>query len=114
MTKEPLMTDYSKFGQISPTTLCDILARRDRVMDVGIRPLWPEMPRVAGPAFTVKCAPGDIVVSDEEGIVVVPLANAEAVLQKAQARAANDAAETLESWEKNHHARIEEILSKKA
>jgi 4-hydroxy-4-methyl-2-oxoglutarate aldolase len=28
-------------------------------MDIGIRPLWPSMPRVAGPAFTVRCAPGD-------------------------------------------------------
>jgi len=28
-------------------------------MDVGIRPLWPAMHRVAGPAFTVRCPPGD-------------------------------------------------------
>jgi regulator of RNase E activity RraA len=28
-------------------------------MDVGIRPLWPAMRRVAGPAFTVRCPPGD-------------------------------------------------------
>jgi len=28
-------------------------------MDVGIRPLWPSMTRVAGPAFTVRCPPGD-------------------------------------------------------
>jgi regulator of RNase E activity RraA len=38
--------------------LADVLGR-DQVMDIGIRPLWPSMPRVAGPAFTVRCAPGD-------------------------------------------------------
>lgn len=55
-------------------------------------------------------APQDIVVADEEGIVVVPAAQAASVLKRAQARAANDAAETLESWEAAHRARIEEIL----
>jgi 4-hydroxy-4-methyl-2-oxoglutarate aldolase len=48
------MTD---FGQISPTTLADVLGR-GQVMDIGVRPLWPS-PRVAGPAFTVRCLPGD-------------------------------------------------------
>src|SRR5215469_8572877 len=28
-------------------------------MDIGIRALWSPVPRVAGPAFTVTCAPGD-------------------------------------------------------
>ncbi|MFG1810834.1 RraA family protein [Streptomyces sp. NPDC049040] len=32
---------------------------RDRVMDAGIRPLWGPGPRLAGPAFTVRCPPGD-------------------------------------------------------
>ena len=45
------------FQALSPTTLADVLTR-DRVMDIGIRPLWPEMPRVAGPAYTVRCSPG--------------------------------------------------------
>jgi 4-hydroxy-4-methyl-2-oxoglutarate aldolase len=46
------------FRDISPTTLADLLGR-EQVMDCGIRPLWPAMPRVAGPAFTVRCPPGD-------------------------------------------------------
>jgi len=46
------------FTDISPTTLADVLGR-EQVMDIGIRPLWPSMPRVAGPAFTVRCPPGD-------------------------------------------------------
>src|SRR5215212_2783161 len=52
------MTDYSAFQELSPTTLADVLSR-DRVMDSGIRPLWEGMPRVAGPAYTVRCPAGD-------------------------------------------------------
>ncbi|HEY1622752.1 MAG TPA: RraA family protein [Streptosporangiaceae bacterium] len=43
---------------ISPTTLADVLGR-DQVMDIGIRPLWTPSGRIAGPAFTVLCPPGD-------------------------------------------------------
>ena len=203
------MPDLTAFRALSPTTLADVLTR-DRVMDLGIRPLWPGMPRVAGPAYPVRCppgdnlmlhaaiyrappgaiivveagdvgyavaggnvcgiaqkrgitafvvdgvirdlaevrergfpvlargvspipgskdaigvldgpvrcggvdvAPGDVVVADEEGIVVVPAARCAEVLERAQARAAKDATETLESWEAAHHARVEEILRKK-
>ncbi|MEV6107718.1 RraA family protein [Streptomyces sp. NPDC051940] len=46
------------FREIPPTTLADLLGRT-QVMDIGIRPLWPSAPRLAGPAFTVRCPPGD-------------------------------------------------------
>ncbi|MER6350520.1 RraA family protein [Streptomyces sp. NPDC001634] len=46
------------FEDIPTTTLADLLGRA-RVMDIGIRPLWPSAPRVAGPAFTVRCPRGD-------------------------------------------------------
>ncbi|HEY9368681.1 RraA family protein [Streptomyces sp.] len=52
------MNDAAGFEGISPTTLADVLGR-GQVMDIGIRPLWGPVPRVAGPAFTVRCAPGD-------------------------------------------------------
>ncbi|MFJ3439654.1 RraA family protein [Streptomyces sp. NPDC086081] len=45
------------FKDVPPTTLADLLGRA-QVMDIGIRPLW-NSPRVAGPAFTVRCEPGD-------------------------------------------------------
>jgi len=203
------MNDYAAFCELSPTTLSDLLTR-DRVMDIGIRPLWQEMPRVAGPAYPVRCpagdhlmlhaaiyrapagsvivvesgdlnyalaggnvcavaqrrgvaafvldgavrdiaesrsrrfpifgrgvvpipgakeqlgtlnetvrcggvevAPGDIVVADEEGIVVVPKARAEEILDVAQKRAKKHAAQSLDDWEANHRARIDEILRKK-
>lgn len=203
------MSDYAAFQQLSPTTLADVLTR-EFVMDIGIRPLWPDMPRVAGPAYPLRCPPGDnlmlhaaiyraepgaiivveagdvdfavaggnvcavaqkrgiaafvidgvirdlaeiranrfpvfargvmpipgrknaigvlngmvhcggvfvdpgdVVVADEEGIVVVPAADLEIVLRDARERAARDAAETLETWEAAHRARVDEILRAK-
>jgi 4-hydroxy-4-methyl-2-oxoglutarate aldolase len=52
------MSDVTGFADISPTTLADVLGR-EQVMDIGIRPLWPSILRVAGPAYTVRCARGD-------------------------------------------------------
>ncbi|MFI9227908.1 RraA family protein [Streptomyces rimosus] len=52
------MNDFSGFRSVPTTTLADLLGRA-QVMDVGIRPLWSPVPRVAGPAFTVRCPPGD-------------------------------------------------------
>ncbi|MFI9644859.1 RraA family protein [Streptomyces sp. NPDC052040] len=46
------------FRDVPTTTLADLLGRQ-QVMDFGIRPLWSGAPRVAGPAFTVRCPPGD-------------------------------------------------------
>ena len=203
------MSDAAAFGDLSPTTLADVLSR-DRVMDLGIRALWPGMPHVAGPACPVRCAPGDnlmlhaaiyrappgsvivveagdldyavaggnvcavaqrrgvvafvvdgtirdlaearangfpvfargvipiaggkdvtgpldvpvrcggvvvapgdVVVADNEGIVVVPAARRDAVLAEARARAAADAAETLDTWEAGHRARIDDILRRR-
>jgi 4-hydroxy-4-methyl-2-oxoglutarate aldolase len=52
------MIDHEAFGELSPTTLADVVGG-DGVMGIGIRPLWPGMPRVVGPAFPVRCAAGD-------------------------------------------------------
>ncbi|MFE4973953.1 RraA family protein [Kitasatospora sp. NPDC056651] len=52
------MSAYSPYRDIPPTTLADLLGR-PQVMDAGIRPLWTPVPRVAGPAYTVRCVPGD-------------------------------------------------------
>ncbi|MFF7638271.1 RraA family protein [Kitasatospora sp. NPDC008050] len=50
--------EWTGFAEVPPTTLADLLGR-EQVMDIGIRPLWSGSPRVAGPAFTVRCPPGD-------------------------------------------------------
>ncbi|MFE3327920.1 RraA family protein [Streptomyces sp. NPDC059176] len=52
------MSSIAAFANIPTTTLADILGH-EQVMDISIRPLWPSMPRIAGPAFTVQCPPGD-------------------------------------------------------
>uniref|UniRef100_A0AAU2VTY2 Putative 4-hydroxy-4-methyl-2-oxoglutarate aldolase n=1 Tax=Streptomyces sp. NBC_00008 TaxID=2903610 RepID=A0AAU2VTY2_9ACTN len=54
---------------------------------------------------------GDIVVADEEGVVVTPGARQEQVLLDARAKAAGEAAETLDAWEAAHRARIDGILA---
>jgi regulator of RNase E activity RraA len=51
------MNDATALRDIPTTTLADCVSR-EQVMDIGIRPLWPSA-RVAGPAFTVRCPPGD-------------------------------------------------------
>ncbi len=54
------MSSSDAFKNLSPTTLADVLGG-GQVMDSGIRPQWsfPSLTRVVGPAFTVRCAPGD-------------------------------------------------------
>ncbi len=52
------MNEPMKIGQFASTTWADVLERK-QIMDSGIRPLWADMPRIAGPAYPVACAPGD-------------------------------------------------------
>ncbi|MCQ4211087.1 RraA family protein [Streptomyces longispororuber] len=46
------------FDDIPTTTLADLLGRA-QVMDLGVRSLYAPVPHLAGPAFTVRCVPGD-------------------------------------------------------
>ncbi len=52
------MSDATGFRDVSTTAVADVLGN-DQVMDFGVRPLWGPGPRIAGPAFTVRCPPGD-------------------------------------------------------
>ena len=53
------MNQYSNFAELSPTSYADAQIGREQFMDMGIREMWPQIPRIAGPAYTVSCAPGD-------------------------------------------------------
>jgi 4-hydroxy-4-methyl-2-oxoglutarate aldolase len=52
------MTDFTAFAELSPTDFANVVTQ-DRVVDLGIRPLWSGMARIAGPAYTVRCPAGD-------------------------------------------------------
>jgi 4-hydroxy-4-methyl-2-oxoglutarate aldolase len=58
----------------------------------------------------VQVSPGDMVVADEEGIVVIPAAQREAVWQGAKQRSDRDAAQSLADWEVSHRAKVEQAL----
>jgi 4-hydroxy-4-methyl-2-oxoglutarate aldolase len=59
----------------------------------------------------VDVDPGDVVVADEEGIVVIPCALQEQVLMEARKKLAIEADESLDAWQEAHRARIDKILA---
>ncbi|MGB3200564.1 MAG: RraA family protein, partial [Nodosilinea sp.] len=58
----------------------------------------------------VAVNPGDMVVADEEGIVVIPAGQQEAVWQEARQRCDRAATQSLAEWETNHRAKVEQAL----
>ncbi|MFD4166415.1 hypothetical protein ACFWQ1_02850 [Streptomyces albidoflavus] len=50
---------------------------------------------------------GDLVVAHEEDVVVVPAVRQDELLQAARAK---EAAQSLDAWETDHHARIRQAL----
>jgi len=203
------MPDYTDFRKLSPTAYADALGC-EQFMDIGVKEIWPHIPRIAGPAYTVRCPPGDnlmlhaaiyrappgsviiveagsldyavsggnvcaiaqkrqiagfvvdgvirdvaevrelqfpvfargvipipgvkqtlgilgepvhcggvyihpqdIMVADEEGIVVIPVADQTLVYEIAHQRAKKDASQSLADWEAVHKAKIAKILLEK-
>jgi 4-hydroxy-4-methyl-2-oxoglutarate aldolase len=70
----------------------------------------PGLINVAVVCGGVTVAPGDVVIADEEGIVVLPKAQAAEMLAKAQARAKKEEETTLDQWVANHKERIDEAV----
>jgi 4-hydroxy-4-methyl-2-oxoglutarate aldolase len=95
--------------------LADTRKNRFPVFGRGVIPI-PGVRKTAGlinvPVVCggVTVAPGDVVIADEEGIVVLPKAQAPDLLAKAQARAKKEEETTLEQWVKNHKERIDEAV----
>jgi regulator of RNase E activity RraA len=52
----------------------------------------------------------DMVVADEEGIVVLPDAQKQAIYTKAKARADKEAGMTLDEWQEEHEQKIRQLL----
>jgi regulator of RNase E activity RraA len=52
------MVEPADLKSLCPTEIAELLAR-EQIMDAGIRPIWANMPRLAGPAYTARCDPGD-------------------------------------------------------
>jgi regulator of RNase E activity RraA len=57
-------------------------------------------------------APADMVIAGEEGIGVLPSANAEEILKVAQARAEKDASTSLGGWVAAHKKTIDDLVKK--
>lgn len=98
--------------------LAEVRARRFPVFARGVIPIPGDKRALGAIDRPVRCGgvrvgPGDMIVADEEGIVVVPVDQLDAVLAKAQARAQKDASETLDQWEAAHRAKIDSILKEK-
>ncbi len=55
--------------------------------------------------------PGDIIVADEEGVAVIPRDQAGQAFDTASARAAKDAAMSLDEWQAEHNSKVEQILT---
>jgi regulator of RNase E activity RraA len=101
--------------------LAEVRAARFPVFARGVSPIPGRKAVLATLNGPVRCggvdvAPGDIVVADEEGVVVVPAARQGEVLRAARAGEAacpdRSPAEALEAWEAAHRERIEAILRK--
>ncbi len=96
----------------------DVVESREHRFPVfarGVSPIPARRVGEGGMNVQIRCGgvvvdPGDVVVADEEGIVVVPRARAEDVLARAQARVAADAKLGLDDWEKRHRAAVETAL----
>ena len=82
----------------------------------GVIPIPGSKARLGSHRETVRCGgvpvgPGDVVVADEEGVVVVPADRHDEVLAAARARLAKEEAESPGDRERAHRARIEKTLS---
>ena len=108
-------------GFVIDGVIRDIGESRDKNFPLFARGRSPIPGSKEGPGeinHPIRCGgvvvhPGDVVIADDEGIVVVPLARAEEVLKKAQAKADADSKTSLEAWEKNHRSKIDATLKAK-
>ena len=105
-------------GLVVDGVIRDVVESRERRFPVfarGASPIPAKRVGEGGMNVQIRCGgvvvnPGDVVVADEEGIVVIPRARAIDVLDKAQARVTADAKLSLDDWERRHRAGVEAAL----
>jgi regulator of RNase E activity RraA len=105
-------------GLVVDGVIRDVVESREKHFPVfgrGVSPIPAKRGGDGGMNVQIRCGgvivdPGDIVVADEEGIVVVPRHRAPDVLAKAQAKVTADAALSLDDWERRHRAAVETAL----
>jgi 4-hydroxy-4-methyl-2-oxoglutarate aldolase len=81
----------------------------------GVSPIPAKRVGEGGINVQIRCGgvvvnPGDVVVADEEGTVVVPRERAEDVLAKAQAKVTADSTLSLDDWALRHRSAVEAAL----
>lgn len=105
-------------GLVVDGVIRDVVESRENHFPVfarGASPIPAKRVGEGGMNVQIRCGgvvvnPGDVVVADEEGIVVIPRARAAEVLEKAQARVAADAKLSLDDWERRHRSAVETAL----
>ncbi len=105
-------------GLVVDGVVRDVVESREHRFPVfgrGVSPIPARRVGDGGMNVQIRCGgvvvnPGDVVGADGEGIVVVPRARAEDVLEKAQAKVAADAKLTLDDWQRRHRAAVEAAL----
>ncbi|TDF35422.1 RraA family protein [Alteromonadaceae bacterium M269] len=95
--------------------VAEIRESRFPVFARGVVPI-PGMKKVVTPLNqSICCAgctvnPNDIVIADEEGVVVLPQDQKQALFDKAKARADKEANMTLDEWQAQHQKKVYELL----
>jgi 4-hydroxy-4-methyl-2-oxoglutarate aldolase len=105
-------------GLVVDGVIRDVVESRERrfpILARGASPIPAKRVGEGGLNVQIRCGgvvvnPGDVVVADEEGIVVIPRARAEEILEKAQARVAAEAKLSPDDWEHRHRSAVEAAL----
>jgi 4-hydroxy-4-methyl-2-oxoglutarate aldolase len=108
-------------GLVVDGVIRDVVESREHKFPVfgrGVSPIPAKRVGEGGMNVQIRCGgvvvnPGDVVVADEEGIVVIPRARASEVLEKAQAKVAADGKLSLDDWMKRHRSTVEAALKTK-
>jgi regulator of RNase E activity RraA len=106
-------------GFVLDGVIRDVAEIRERGFPVfarGVVPIPGRKAAVVPLNIAVRCggvavSPGDIVVADEEGIVVVPAGRQEQVLRDARTRQDKENSQTLDDWAREHQARVDKLLA---